>query len=199
MHFIISVNCTSKRQHSFCYTNLCLNRLLFLFYLGIFYLREENNKCTHRGLQNCRHSTMSVWLIFCISLPRVRAEPVVIFCCTKMATDWKVTEMNLPFSWLNGGWSATDIHLTVAIHLSFRNHSVTIQSAESGDVILWVSCRRDNLLNLIMKTSWFALNVTCEKKFVITYQYFFNLSSSWFGICWGLQEQMHIYLIRLPT
>lgn len=131
MHFIISVNCTSKRQHSFCYTNLCLNRLLFLFYIGIFYWREENNKWTHRGLQNCRHSTMSVCL-FAPSSSRTGRNFVV--------QKWSLTEMSLKCTCNSVDWMVAEVRQISTLPSQFSHHSEIIQSPFSQLKVEISSC-----------------------------------------------------------
>ena len=87
---------------------------------------------------------MAEWLAYFPfdSSKRVRAALSVILFFTKLA-DWKVTEMYLPFSRLNGDWMVAEMRLKstfpVSIQSPFSHHSVTVQSTERCDFILWMS------------------------------------------------------------
>ena len=55
---------------------------------------------------------------------------------------------------LNGDWNATEIHLYVLIQSPFSHHSVTIQSTERWDFILWMeNSEQKNYKNNLFKVS----------------------------------------------
>ena len=72
----------------------------------------------------------------------------------KKQIDWKVSEMFLPFSQLNDQWIVTEMRLkiTVTIYSPFSHHSVTIQSNDRGDFILWyIACKTSEIRRFL---SW---------------------------------------------
>ena len=135
-------------------------------------------------------STNTKYSSFCLTVPvaellvyfpfdsstRVRAASGVILF-KKKKTDWKVTEMCMPFSRLNGNVMVTEMPLKsifpVIIQSPFSHHSFTIQSTERWDFILWV-------YSAICTT--FVLANFCILLLLIYFHRYGNMDSSCF---WG--------------